>query len=149
MEEEGDGKGAKMVVCKRIQVDTRGYGDTLDLTQDVQESVSRSGLTTGTVTLFVVGSTAALTTLEFEPGAVRDLQDALERIAPKDGIYRHRLRWGDDNGHSHVRAALVGPSLTIPFVEGRLTLGTWQQIILVDFDTRPRKRDIVVQIMGE
>jgi len=149
LEEEGDGKGAKMVVCKRIQVNTRGYGDTLDLTQDVQESVSRSGLTTGTVTLFVVGSTAALTTLEFEPGAVRDLQDALERIAPKDGIYRHHLRWGDDNGHSHVRAALVGPSLTIPFVEGRLTLGTWQQIILVDFDTRPRKRDIVVQIMGE
>lgn len=138
-----------MVVCKRIQVDTRGNGDTKDLTHEVQESVNRSGIRVGTATLFVVGSTAALTTLEFEPGAVADLQDAMERVAPRKATYRHHLRWGDDNGHSHVRAAIMGPSLTIPFVDGRLTLGTWQQIILVDFDTRPRKRDIVVQIIGE
>jgi secondary thiamine-phosphate synthase enzyme len=101
------------------------------------------------VTLFVVGSTAALTTIEYEDGAVNDLSRAIDRIAPREMEYEHHLRWGDDNGHSHVRAALLGPSLNVPFVGGRLTLGTWQQIILIDFDTRPRQREIVAQIMGE
>lgn len=101
------------------------------------------------VTLFVRGSTAGLTTIEFEPGAVADLQTAFERIAPRQAEYQHHLRWGDDNGYSHVRAALLGPSISVPFVEGQLTLGTWQQVILVDFDTQPRRREVVAQIIGE
>lgn len=138
-----------MVVSQRITVQTRGNGDTLDITGLVQERVSRCGLANGVVTLFMVGSTAGLTTLEFEPGAVADLQDAMERLVPREALYKHHFRWGDDNGHSHIRAALLGASLSVPFVEGRLTLGTWQQIILVDFDTRARRREIVVQLMGE
>ena len=137
------------IVSTQIEKETRGDGDTLDITRAVEEAVRKSGLKDGVVTLFAVGSTAGLTTIEFEPGAVADFNRALEEIAPRDAEYRHHLRWHDDNGHSHVRAALLGPSLTIPFVEGRLTLGTWQQIILVDFDTRPRKRQVVVQIVGE
>ncbi|MEJ5377880.1 MAG: secondary thiamine-phosphate synthase enzyme YjbQ [bacterium] len=138
-----------MVVSGKIIVDTRGNGDTRDITELVQEQLHRSGLAAGVVTLCVVGSTAGLTTLEFEPGAVADLQMALERVAPREAVYKHHFRWGDDNGHSHVRAALLGPSLSIPFLEGRLTLGTWQQVILVDFDTRARRREVIVQIIGE
>jgi secondary thiamine-phosphate synthase enzyme len=138
-----------MIVSKKITVETRGNGDTKDITDLVEDQINRSGLSSGVVTLFVVGSTAGLTTLEFEPGAVADLQAALERVAPREAPYKHHFRWGDDNGHSHVRAALVGPSLSVPFVEGRLTLGTWQQIILVDFDTRARRREVVAQILGE
>jgi secondary thiamine-phosphate synthase enzyme len=137
------------VVSTQIEKETRGDGHTLDITRDVEQAVRQSGLTDGVVTLFAVGSTAGLTTIEFEPGAVADFNRALEEIAPRDADYQHHLRWHDDNGHSHVRAALLGPSLSIPFVEGRLTLGTWQQIVLVDFDTRPRKRQVVVQIVGE
>ena len=99
--------------------------------------------------LAVVGSTAAVTTIEFEPGAVADLNGLFERLAPRDDEYRHHLRWGDDNGSSHVRAALLGPSLTIPFADGRLTLGTWQQVMLLEFDTRARRRELVFQILGE
>lgn len=138
-----------MVVHSKMSLETKGNGDTQDITEMVQEEVTRAGLHVGIVTLFVIGSTAGITTLEFEPGAVADLQEALERVAPRHSLYRHHLRWGDDNGHSHIRASLVGPSLTVPFVEGRLVLGTWQQIILVDFDTRPRRREIAVQILGE
>ncbi len=138
-----------MVFSGKITVQTRGNGDTKDITELVQEQLQSSGLSVGVATLCVVGSTAGLTTLEFEPGAVADLQTALERVAPQGAHYKHHFRWGDDNGHSHVRAALLGPSLSIPFLEGRLTLGTWQQIILVDFDTRARRREVVVQIMGE
>lgn len=137
-----------MVVSTTITIETCGNGDTLDITELVKTRVAQSGLSNGVVTLFMVGSTAGLTTLEFEPGAVADLQATLERVAPRNTPYRHHLRWGDDNGHSHVRAALLGPSLSVPFVGGRLTLGTWQQIILVDFDTRPRRREVVVQILG-
>jgi secondary thiamine-phosphate synthase enzyme len=100
-------------------------------------------------TVFVAGSTAGVTTIEFEPGAIADLNDVFESLAPRQGEYRHHLRWGDDNGSSHVRASLLGPSLTVPFAEGALILGTWQQIMLLEFDTRPRKREIVVQIIGE
>lgn len=138
-----------MVISKQLTLQTRGHGDTHDLTQAVARAVSESQLGSGVVTLFVIGSTAGLTTIEFEPGAVADLQTAFDKVAPRDADYQHHLRWGDDNGHSHVRAALLGPSLSVPFVEGRLTLGTWQQIILVDFDTRPRRREVAAQIVGE
>lgn len=132
-----------------IRIETRGHGDTRDLTADAAEVVRQSGVTGGIVTLFVPGSTAGLTTIEFEPGAVADFARLFEELAPRDAEYRHHLTWGDDNGHAHVRAALLGPSLTVPFAGGRLTLGTWQQIILVDFDTRPRSRTVVAQVMGE
>ncbi len=138
-----------MVISRQLTLQTRGHGDTHDLTQAVARAVSESQLGSGVVTLFVIGSTAGLTAIEFEPGAVADLQTAFEKVAPRDADYQHHLRWGDDNGHSHVRAALLGPSLSVPFVEGRLTLGTWQQIILVDFDTRPRRREVAAQIVGE
>ena len=138
-----------MVVSKQISLSTQGDGQVLDITDQVSSHVRDSGLKSGTVTLFTPGSTSALTTIEFESGAVRDLQQLFDRIAPPDLDYRHNLRWGDGNGHAHVRHALLGPSLTIPFVDGRLTLGTWQQIVLIDFDNRPRSRSVVVQIMGE
>ena len=138
-----------MIVSKKIAVKTRGNDDTLDITPGVERAIAEANLASGVVTLFVVGSTAALTTVEYEDGAVHDLGRAIERLAPRGMDYEHHLRWGDGNGHSHVRAALVGPSLSVPFVGGRLTLGTWQQIILIDFDTRPRQREVVAQIIGE
>jgi secondary thiamine-phosphate synthase enzyme len=138
-----------MVATYRRAVPTKGQGDAYDITADVASAIAESALTDGLATIFVVGSTAALTTIEFEPGAVADFNDVLERIAPREDEYRHHQRWGDDNGSSHARAALVGPSLTIPFVRGTLTLGTWQQITLVELDTRPRMREIVVQLIGE
>lgn len=131
-----------------LSKETRGDGHTLDLTADLQQAVHDSGVREGMVVLFVVGSTAALTTMEYEPGLVSDLQRALEGIAPTHAPYAHEARWGDDNGHAHVRASLLGPSLTIPIVQGQLTLGTWQQVVLIDFDTRPRQRRVVVQIVG-
>lgn len=138
-----------MIVSKKITLHTNGHGHTLDITPGVERALHEAHLTSGVVTLFVIGSTAALTTLEYEDGAVNDLGRAFERIAPRDAEYEHHLRWGDDNGHSHVRAALLGPSLSVPFVGGQLTLGTWQQIILVDFDTRPRRREVAAQFIGE
>lgn len=133
----------------RIERSTRGDGDTHDLTADVRRVVGASGLRDGVVHLFVVGSTAGLTTLEFEPGCVTDLDAAFERVAPRHGDYRHHERWGDHNGHSHVRAAMLGPHLTVPFVDGELTLGTWQQVVLVDFDDRPRDRTVIAQLIGD
>jgi secondary thiamine-phosphate synthase enzyme len=115
----------------------------------VSRAVADSGLRSGIVTVFVVGSTAGITTIEFESGVVEDLDKAFEKVAPRSGTYRHHLRWGDDNGSSHVRAGILGPSITIPFDDGQLALGTWQQIALVEFDTRPRTREIVMQIVGE
>ena len=142
--------GPGMVRTEQIQVKTQGNCHVVDITGQVGEAVAGSGLTAGVVTLFHVGSTAGLTTTEYEPGLVNhDLKAAFERIAPEAGQYEHEKTWDDDNGHSHVRASLLGPSLSVPFVDGRLTLGTWQQIILVDFDTRPRNRTILCQIMGE
>jgi secondary thiamine-phosphate synthase enzyme len=138
-----------MVVTKRIEVSTRGQGDTHDITGRVAAAVEQSELEAGTVTIFVVGSTAGVTTIEFEPGAVSDFNAVMEELAPREGEYRHHLRWGDDNGSSHVRAALLGPSLAVPFASRSLTLGTWQQIVLVEFDTRPRKRVLVLQLIGE
>ena len=138
-----------MVISKKLTLNTHGNGHTVDITPGVERAVKESGATSGVVTLFVIGSTAALTTIEYEDGAVADLGRVFESIAPRGAEYEHHLRWGDDNGHSHVRAALLGPSLSVPFVGGRLTLGTWQQIILIDFDTRPRQREVVAQIVGE
>ena len=138
-----------MVLTRRYDVATRGQGDAHDVTGRVTAAVAESTLTTGLATIFVVGSTAAVTTIEFEPGAVADLNRVFDALAPRARDYRHHLRWGDDNGSSHVRAALLGPSLTVPFVDGKLVLGTWQQIMLLEMDTRPRRREIVVQIVGE
>ena len=130
-------------------VRTTSDTDIIDMTPRVQEEIQRSAIRNGHATLFVPGSTAALTTIEYERGVINDLREAIERIAPKDLYYEHDERWGDGNGYSHVRAALLGPSLHIPVIDGRLTLGTWQQIVLLDFDNRPRKREIVMQIVGE
>lgn len=138
-----------MVATARIELATRGQGDAQDITARVAEAVANSRIASGIVVVFVVGSTAGVTTIEFEPGAVADFDAALERLAPRHADYRHHLRWGDDNGSSHARAALVGPSLSMPFDGGRLLLGTWQQIALVEFDTRPRTREVVVQVVGE
>jgi secondary thiamine-phosphate synthase enzyme len=138
-----------MVVNGRIKLTTQGDGHVVDITSEVRHHVRSSGLSNGVVTLFSASSTSALTTIEFESGVVHDLQQMFERIVPRDMEYRHNLRWGDGNGHAHVRHALLGPSLTIPFVDGEMTLGTWQQIVFVDFDNRTRSRSLVVQIMGE
>lgn len=143
-------KGRQMVKTEQLQVQTQGNSEVINVTDQVAGKVAASGLEAGVVTLFNVGSTAGLTTTEFEPGlANHDIKAVFERIAPEDGRYEHENTWHDDNGHSHVRATLLGPSLSVPFVDGRLCLGTWQQIILVDFDTRPRNRTIVCQIMGD
>jgi secondary thiamine-phosphate synthase enzyme len=132
-----------------IGVNTTGKTDILDLTPKVMETVAGSAPLNGLVTLFIPGSTAALTTIEYETGVINDLKNAIERMAPEDLYYEHNERWGDGNGYAHVRAAMIGPSLQVPFVEGRLTLGTWQQIVLLDFDNRPRKRQIILQMSGE
>ena len=137
------------LVTDSVSVATRGDSHMVDLTARVQEVVERHGFREGQALVFVSGSTAGLTTVEFEPGLQKDLPAALERLAPRGITYAHEETWNDDNGHAHVRASLVGPSLAVPFKEGRLLLGTWQQVVLIDFDTRPRRRDVVVQLIGE
>lgn len=132
-----------------IYVETTSKTDVLDLTSEVMGVVRLASVDSGHVTLFVPGSTASLTTIEFESGAVADLKAAIERMAPQAMVYAHNERWGDGNGYAHVRAAILGPSLHIPIVDGALTLGTWQQIVLLDFDNRPRSRRIIVQIIRE
>ncbi len=138
-----------MVATHRETIATTGQGDARDLTPAVARAVTNSGARAGIVTVFVVGSTAGVTTLEFEPGVVHDLAESFEQIAPRAAEYRHHLRWGDDNGSSHVRAALLGPSVTVPFENARLLLGTWQQIALIELDTSARTREVIVQIVGE
>jgi secondary thiamine-phosphate synthase enzyme len=138
-----------MVHSSRLRVTTDGQGDVHDLTDQVSRAVTASKMTDGVATLFVVGSTAAITTIEFEPGAVADFNRVLEGLAPRDGEYEHHLRWGDDNGSSHVRAAILGPSLSVPFTASTLVVGTWQQIVLVELDTRSRQREVVVQLVGD
>ena len=137
------------VATKAIELQTRGNGDMYDITQAVSSAVRETGLRDGTVTIFCPSSTSALTTIEYESGCISDLQRLFDEIVDPARHYAHNARWGDGNGHSHVRAALLGPSLTVPFVDGRLTLGTWQQIIYVDFDNRSRQRRLVAQVMGE
>ncbi|MFQ5923514.1 MAG: secondary thiamine-phosphate synthase enzyme YjbQ [Anaerolineales bacterium] len=138
-----------MVSSGSIELQTRGHADMHDLTSQVHDRVHASGVRSGLVTVFTSSSTSALTTIEFESGALDDLSRALDEIAPQDREYKHNLRWHDGNGHSHLRAALLGPSLTVPILDGQLSLGTWQQILFIDFDVRPRSRRLVMQIVGE
>jgi len=138
-----------MVKTGSIQLSTSGNADVQDITAEIARLVIGSELKSGTVTIFCPSSTSALTTIEYENGCVSDLRRLFDEIIPGNREYAHNARWGDGNGHSHVRAALLGPSLTIPFVEGHLTLGTWQQVIYVDFDVRSRRRELVLQIIGE
>ncbi|MBE9478296.1 MAG: YjbQ family protein [Chloroflexi bacterium] len=138
-----------MVVTREITLNTKGECDIIDITPDIEQEVAKAGMAKGVVTIFVAGSTAGLTTIEFESGVLADLQGMWERIVPKDITYAHDRRWGDGNGYSHVRASLLGASLTVPFSNKRLMVGTWQQIVLVDFDNRPRSRQVILQIMGE
>ncbi len=138
-----------MVITHTHEIDTTGQGDVQDVTPVVTRALDRAALRAGLAAVFVVGSTAGVTTLEFESGVVDDVNRVFEALAPRAGAYRHHARWGDDNGSSHVRAALLGPSVTVPFRDGRLLLGTWQQIVVMEFDTRPRRREVVIQIVGE
>ena len=132
-----------------LMLQTEGFADCIDVTGKLEACLRDSGVSNGLLTLMIAGSTAAVTTIEFESGAVSDLKQALERLAPITGTYAHNLRWGDGNGFSHVRAALMKPSLSIPVIDGKLSLGTWQQVVVLDFDNKPRKRTAIVQVMGE
>jgi secondary thiamine-phosphate synthase enzyme len=137
------------VKTKTLSFQTKGNDDMVDITSMVQDALSESSLSSGIVTVFVPGSTASVTTIEYEPGLIKDLPRAMEKLAPKGAHYDHDARWGDGNGHAHVRASTVGPGLVVPFQNGRLMLGTWQQIVFIDFDNRPRRRELIVQIVGE
>jgi len=137
------------VVTQDITLQSRGNCDIIDITSQVAKNVEKSGINNGTATLFIVGSTAGITTIEYEPNLLSDFKKMWDRVIPQNIPYEHNKTWGDGNGHSHVRASMLGPSLTVPFVNKRLTLGTWQQIVFVDFDNRPRSRKIVIQILGE
>ncbi len=138
-----------MIQTVSIQLTTRGNADAQDITTQIAQAVQASKIQSGVVTVFCPSSTSAVTTIEYESGCLQDLRCLFDEIIPPNRDYAHNARWGDGNGHSHVRAALLGASLTIPFVDGRLTLGAWQQVIYVDFDTRPRNRQLALQIMGE
>jgi len=137
------------VKTNNINLNTKGDADILDITNQVSRVVVESGLSNGVVTVFTPSATSGLTTIEYESGCISDLRRLLDEIIDPGRHYAHNARWGDGNGHSHIRAALLGPSFSVPFLNGRLTLGTWQQIIFVDFDNRPRRRELVVQMIGE
>ena len=137
------------IVTKTLFYQTRGENDIIDMTNDITQALNTSRVNNGTVTIFVPGATGAITTIEYEPGLLMDLPNTLEKIAPKNILYEHEKRWHDGNGHSHVRASLIGPSLTVPFADGKLTLGTWQQIVFLELDVRSRRRKIILQIIGE
>jgi secondary thiamine-phosphate synthase enzyme len=139
-----------MTHTQRIQVPTQGNSQVINIDEQVKQIVAGSRIRDGLVCVFTVGSTAAVTTTEAEPGLLNhDLKAFYEKIVPEDAYYKHEETWHDDNGHAHVRASALGPSITVPLVDGRLTLGTWQQIVVLDFDTRPRRREIVIQILGD
>lgn len=138
-----------MVQKQTLAFDTKGDGDIVEITDRVQDALARTGLKQGAVVVFVPGATGALTTLEYEPGAVKDMAALFERVAPRSAKYEHDVTIGDGNGRAHVRAALFGPSITVPFEDGRLILGRWQSVIFIDFDTRSRSRELVLQFMGE
>jgi len=137
------------IINERLKLNTRGNPDLLNITEDLSQILNSSKLKNGSLMVFVVGSTAAITTFEYEPGLIEDIRQFYEKIVPKNKNYEHDQTWGDANGFSHLRAALQGPSLSIPFENGRLLLGTWQQVVLAEFDNRPRRREIIVQIVGE
>ena len=132
-----------------VQVSSSGYCDILDITRDVESILPESGISNGIVTVFVPGATGAITTIEYESGVLKDLKNAIERLAPRSIPYDHDARWGDGNGFSHIRAALLGPSLSVPVTNSQLVRGTWQQIVFIDFDNRPRSRKISVTVVGE
>ncbi len=136
------------ITTKRITIETAGGIDVKDLTRDLRRVVDESGLKEGSLVVFVPGSTAAVTTIEYEPGLIADIKRALEQIAPAGIPYEHDQRWHDGNGHSHIRAALLKPSLTVPFVDGSLVLGTWQQVVFIELDVRPRTRTVIIQLIG-
>ena len=138
-----------VVFTDYIHLNTQGNTDIKDITSSVGHIVQKSKITNGMVLVFVPGSTASITTIEYEPGLLKDFPALMDRIAPKNIEYEHQKRWHDGNGHSHVRASLMGPSLVVPVIDGRLELGTWQQIVFIDFDNRPRSRKIIVQVQGE
>jgi secondary thiamine-phosphate synthase enzyme len=140
---------AMMIFSETVSISTKGFTDIIDLTDQVGAVLKRSKIESGLVTVFCPGSTGALTTIEYESGVLKDLQKAIEKIVPSNIPYEHDRRWGDGNGFSHVRSALMKPSLTIPLIQGRLSLGTWQQIVFIDFDNRKRERHIIIHIMGE
>jgi len=137
------------VITKQIKISSKSENDIIDITEQVADAISESGISNGTITVFVSGSTGAITTIEYEPGLVKDFPEMLSRIAPDDINYEHEQRWHDGNGRSHVKASLVGPSLTVPFKDGQLLLGTWQQIVFLELDTKARTRTLVLQIIGE
>ncbi len=137
------------VITKTIEFSTQGDGDIVDLTPEMETALAGSDLTAGTITAFVPGSTAGITTIEHEPGLLKDIPELMEKLVPSDRSYQHDETWGDGNGFSHLRAALIGPDVTVPFFEGRLMLGTWQQVVLLDFDNRSRQRRVIFQLMGE
>ncbi len=137
------------VITKKIKLNTKGNTDIIDITSRVASAVSGAGMEKGVVTIFVPGSTGGLSTVEYEPGLIQDLKNFFEKIAPSSLTYQHNLRWHDGNGCAHVRAAFLGPSISVPFIDGEMQLGTWQQIVFIDFDTRAREREIIVQVVGE
>ncbi len=137
------------VLTGYVEISTRGHTDIVDITQQVEQVLEESELKNGSLTVFVSGSTAGITSIEYEPGLLKDLPEAFEKMAPTGVTYHHDAAWGDGNGYAHVRAAMLGSSFTVPFDNGKLLLGTWQQIVVIDFDNRPRKRSVVVQLMGE
>lgn len=138
-----------MQSCSYIELSTKGFSDIVDITRKVESALRDSGIRSGIITVFAVGSTASVTTIEYEKGVIEDLKAAIERLIPPDIPYRHDAAWGDGNGFSHVRAAILKPGITIPIIEGALALGTWQQVVFIDFDNRPRKRKIAVQVIGD
>ncbi|MBE7414533.1 MAG: YjbQ family protein [Deltaproteobacteria bacterium] len=138
-----------MTFSSHIDISSRGFADIIDITSRVEAALNESGMRDGIVSVFVVGSTASITTIEYEKGVIEDLKDAIERMAPMGIPYKHDSRWGDGNGFAHVRAALLKPGITIPVIGGSMVLGTWQQVVLIDFDNRPRNRRVVVQATGE
>jgi secondary thiamine-phosphate synthase enzyme len=138
-----------IIKTKELPFQTKGEGDILDITNKINEAIVESKLTNGVVTIFVQGSTGAITTIEYESGLLKDFPNFLERIAPKKLLYEHEKRWHDGNGHSHIRASLIGPSITVPFIDGKLTLGIWQQIVFIELDVRSRNRTLIVQMIGK
>lgn len=138
-----------MILNEKISLTTQGNSEIIDITGQVRDILEEKGISNGILTVFIPGSTGAITTIEYESGALEDMRNLLETIAPQNKNYKHNLRWGDGNGHSHLRSALLGPSLVVPIVDGSLTLGTWQQIVFIDCDNRPRQRSIEIQIVGE
>jgi secondary thiamine-phosphate synthase enzyme len=137
------------VVTKKIKISTKGETDIIDITPMLEGALGKTKLANGTVTAFVPGATAGITTIECESGLIEDIKKAFEKLAPRNGEYAHNMKWSDGNGFSHIRASLLGPGITVPFSNKKLCLGTWQQVILIDFDNRPRSREVVLQFIGE